>query len=554
MATQRLFRSALIALTAATVVTALPSTRAAEFNGSGMWESSIADHSFASAQSWFSAGPAWLMRAMPGAYSTRSRGSLLMLESASEAIAYQAAWVGTLRDQDMSVFSYMMPFSASRTSTSVFTAPLAPTPPDYYWDTNGATPGTGGAGTWDLGTANWNEVTGSTAPAVWADGNIAHFAGTPGVVSVNGTFAPTSASFEITGYTLQTTNATDTVNGPIVLGPAVNLFINNVTTNANRTLEIGGNISGGVGSGITIQGAQTGSAHSRIVLTVANSVISVPITIAKTGAGPGGVVGNAAGQQITGSITNNSLGATLLGAGSGGSLTVSGPITGTAGLRLSSAASGASGAGTVTLTGNNTFSGATVVSTAASGLAILASTTGQALGGTSSVAVNSGTLRWGASDQINNTAGVTLNGGTIALNGFSEGAPGTNGVGALTLTANSTIDFAAGVTSSIIQFGGLGTHTAGTDLLITNWNGNVAGGGPERLLFSGNESEFQALYTQNDVFFNGIAGYDTVQFSGYYELVPIPEPSTWIGAALALAAIGWMSRKSRRAKSATSPT
>jgi hypothetical protein len=427
----------------------------------------------------------------------------------------------------------------------------APTPPDYYWDTNGATPGTGGTGTWNFIDANWNEATGATVPGLWANGNVAHFAGVPGVVSVNGTVVPTSAAFETTGYTLQTVNPTDTVNGPIVLGPAVTLLVHNPTVTGanNRTLEVGGNISGGVGSGITIQGAQTGGNHSRIVLTVANSVISVPITIVKTGAGSGGIVGNAAGQQVTGSITNNSLGATLLGAGTGGSLTVSGPITGTAGLRLSSAASGNSGAGTVGLTGNNTFTGATVVSTAASGIAVLGSTSGQALGGTSSVAVNSGTLRWDVSNQINNTAGVTLGGGTLALNGFSEGAPGTNGVGALTLTANSIISFATGVTNSIIQFAGIGAHipTTGADLLITNWNGDAnMGGGPERLLFSGNTADFTTQYSQSDVSFNGMTGYNIYQFGGFYEVTAVPEPSTWVGAALALAAIGFTQRRRLR--------
>src|SRR5262245_22037451 len=47
-----------------------------------------------------------------------------------------------------------------------------------FWDTNGAAAGSGGTGTWDIGTtANWNDSTGSAAPATWTNGNDATFSG-----------------------------------------------------------------------------------------------------------------------------------------------------------------------------------------------------------------------------------------------------------------------------------------------------------------------------------------------------------------------------------------
>src|SRR5207302_2939673 len=137
----------------------------------------------------------------------------------------------------------------------------------------------------------------------------------------------------------------------------------------------------------------------------------------------------------------------------------------------------------------------------------LAATGGnQALASAQTVDVNSGgTLLLGTSNQINNTANFRLFGGTFALNGQSEGAAGTTGVGSLTLTSNSTIDFAIGTFSSVVQFAGVAAHTpiAGADLAITNWDGTIAlGGGSERLLFAGSSTDFISNYDQSDVSFN----------------------------------------------------
>ena len=205
------------------------------------------------------------------------------------------------------------------------------------------------------------------------------------------------------------------------------------------------------------------------------------------------------------------------------------------------------GAGTQTLTGANTFTGATTVS---AGTLALSTIAGGALGATSSVTVNtSGTVMLGADNQINDSATMTLAGGTLALGGKSEGTAGTTGVGALTLTATSTIDFAVGATNSIIQFAGLGTHTAGAILQVINWNGTPnTGGGTERLLFAGTTTSFTSLYAQSDVLFDGLSGYSAVQFSGYYEIAAVPEPSTYIVGALALAAIGFQQARRLRAR------
>ena len=212
-----------------------------------------------------------------------------------------------------------------------------------------------------------------------------------------------------------------------------------------------------------------------------------------------------------------------------------------------------SGAGTLTLSGNNTYTGATTIN-ASGGIVDLSnsgSSTSGRISGTSGVTVNgSGTLRFSGSntynDRINNSAGVTLAGGTLSLNGIAEGsgASGGNGVGALTLTSTSTINFASGLTNSLIHFGSIGAHTTGAILQLTNWDGNLNGGGQERLLFSGATSSFSSVYMQNEVSFNGTAGYKLIDFGGtYFEVVPVPEPSTYAAGFLAFAALGFSQRR-----------
>ena len=487
-----------------------------------------------------------LLSEMPQSKTARQTNAVIEAEGSSKDDFSLTSWLAS-------------PFAFGRGSAA---APVAPNAPalvvDLHWDANGAAPIAGGNGltaTWNTSGTNpvWNtDPAGAVAPTSWVDGSNAFFGGVAGTVVINGVVDPATVFVRTTGYTFETASFNDTINGPIQLSDGVNLFLHDPLNNSNRTLEIGGSITGGTGSGITIQGNPFVGTHSRILLTAPTSSIDVPITILRggTGVGPIGVVAGATGQVITGSITNNTSGPTLLGANTGATLTVSGVIDGTAGLRVSNTAGSESGldggGGIVVLTANNTFAGDTVVQTASGGLLVLAATSGQALGETANVVINSGTLRLDQPNQINNAAGVTLGGGTFALNGFSEGAPGTNGVGALTLMANSTIDFAMGATSSIIQFAGLTAHTptTGPNLSITNWNGNAdMGGGPERLLFSGSVADFTTQYAQSDVSFNGLTGYNAFQFEGFYEITAVPEPGTWIGAALALAAIGFTQRR-----------
>lgn len=188
--------------------------------------------------------------------------------------------------------------------------------------------------------------------------------------------------------------------------------------------------------------------------------------------------------------------------------------------------------GTVMLTGSNTFTGPTSVE---GGTLTLSSSSGSALGTTSGVTVNAGgTLLLGASNQINDAAPVTLSGGTFAKGDFSEGAANTPGVGALTLSASgSKIDFGNGTVGALT----FASFTPGTfTLTIDNWTGTagtMGSGSTDRLIFASDQSANLGSFS-----FTGFTG--AVEFSlggGYYEIVPatpVPEPSTWVAAALGL--------------------
>lgn len=136
----------------------------------------------------------------------------------------------------------------------------------------------------------------------------------------------------------------------------------------------------------------------------------------------------------------------------------------------------------------------------------------------------------------------------MRLASVSEGARGSAGVGALTLSSAagvvSTIDFSG--SASILQFSGFAQTTNGSILNITNWGGNLAGNGAEQLLFSGSAASFTSTFGQNEIQFGGISGYNILDSGAFFEIVPVPEPSTWVAGILTLLAIGWPQRRRLR--------
>ncbi len=237
------------------------------------------------------------------------------------------------------------------------------------------------------------------------------------------------------------------------------------------------------------------------------------------------------------------------------------------------------GAGTLTLSGANTYTGATVINNGTLALDNNNTATPR-LAGTTKITVNSGgTLLLAQSggtssnDRINDSATITLNGGKFSTGGLSEYSgslgplPGkgkgptptngpvpkpivtnvTAGIGALTLQASSVIDLGSG--KSILAFANSSsaTWTSGQVLSIWNWTGNLAGGGADQIYFGTDTSGLSSGQLAQIEFFSGAGtgsyGLGVAALLANGELVPIPEPGTWIGGALALAAVGFSQRR-----------
>ncbi len=368
---------------------------------------------------------------------------------------------------------------------------------------------------------------------------------TSGSTNPNGSIS-IQAAINGTGNITIENVSNDPTHGQIVLAPTTNSGFSGSTTIKSGAVTFNSARSFGLTTNAVNLGVTNGG--SATLLGTAAVTLANPITVASSGSGTF-VLGASASTTFSGTITLN--GSVSLTSTSGSNVTFSNVVSGTGGVTKTDT-------GTVTFSGSsaNTYTGKTLVS---SGTLILNKTGVNAISSTGAsgadatntdVQVTGGTIQWSASNQIVNTAKVGLSGGTLNLNGKSEGAATSNGtsttgiaagVGALTLSSTSTIDFGAGDNANKLVFSGLGTHTAGAVLQITNWNGIAfTGSGSEQLIFAGATTDFTSTYTQTEVSFNSILGYAAVDLGGgFYEITAIPEPSTWAAAALAAAVIGY---------------
>jgi autotransporter-associated beta strand protein len=196
-------------------------------------------------------------------------------------------------------------------------------------------------------------------------------------------------------------------------------------------------------------------------------------------------------------------------AGSNSTVTVSGPITtfsGTSGLTKA-------GAGTVTLTGNSTYNGATTVS---EGRLNLNATSGEAIASTASVSVASGaTLLISKSEQVNDSATLTLSGGTLL-----RAAAVSETMSDLTISSASTIDYGNTAENIFLKFGSV---TGGANLTISNFKLD------NKFQFAA--ADFAAGQTIANTF--SFTSSDNRGFSfssGTFTITAIPEPSTVLAA------------------------
>lgn len=356
-----------------------------------------------------------------------------------------------------------------------------------------------------------------------------YFAGTTFTKSGDGTLVLSGAN-SYTGLTSITAGALN-----IQIASGLGTTAGGVTVSSGAALELQGGIVVG-NEALSLNG--TGISSTGAFRNVSgNNSFGGTITLASASS----IYSDAGTLTLSGGIVNGGFTMTFNGAGN---ISGSGVISGSGGLVKS-------GNGTLTLTGADTFTGSTTIS---GGTLTASASSGSALGATSSVTVNSGgTLMLGASDQIKDTAPMTLGGGTFGKGNFSEGSASGPGVGALTLTVSgSQIDFGSG-TVGVLTFA---SFTPGIfTLTIANWTGTpgtMGSGTTDRLIFNSDQNANLGSFS-----FTGYAP-GAIEFNlggGYYEVVPVtavPEPSTYIAGALALATVGFhqarrLRRRSKRA-------
>jgi fibronectin-binding autotransporter adhesin len=182
--------------------------------------------------------------------------------------------------------------------------------------------------------------------------------------------------------------------------------------------------------------------------------------------------------------------------------------------------------GLMSLTASNSFTGATTVG---GGTLKLDSSSGSSLGSSTNVTVGSGaTLLIAQSNQVNNSAAVTLSGGTIRT-----AAGVTETFGNLTVSSASFLDFGAtfGNASSM----NFGTYAPSFQLSIDNFNFGST------LTF---KTDLTSFITNSSLFAfsnGGISSFNWNAGTSTFTITAIPEPSTYVAAIGLLALMLWPS-------------
>jgi autotransporter-associated beta strand protein len=332
-----------------------------------------------------------------------------------------------------------------------------------------------------------------------------------GAFNVTSAISGSSANSDliVDGATV-TLNAANTYNGPTFL-----------IDGGRLTANVTGALPTSTRTAISMDATGTGS--STLVLGASQSVAS-----------------------LTGAASSNvTLGPNTLTIGNtSGNTTYAGLITGSGGLVKD-------GNSTQVLSGNNTgFTGTTTVN----GTGTLQAAAAGAMGNSTVINVNGGSFLVTAENAVNENAAINLNGGRMAVSGtFNET------VGALTLSANSTLDFAGFI--GTLRFSGVGSWAPSANLAIWNWSGTTHWGTqvnnyatPSRLVFDTSNAALTnnlaniSFYSDSGNSFVGNGLVDSSFTGGGNLIIAVPETETYFYALALLAGlvVQYIRRRAKR--------
>jgi autotransporter-associated beta strand protein len=290
----------------------------------------------------------------------------------------------------------------------------------------------------------------------------------------NGIFAVNPSNINLVGDEI---NLIGGVNSVIVPGKRItlqpdrlnqNIQLGSTDSNSTNTLDLIPNDLAAIANGF-----------SRIVLGRANGTGNISISSAVTFRDP------------------------ILLQSPGGQLNIAAPITlaDDATLDFNVKSLVKSGDSILTISGSNTttFIGSTIIN---GGILLLAKAANIRALNDGAIAINGGTLQLGEREQIDNAADLTLNGGTLNLNGFNET------LDQLQVASNSSINLGNG--SSKLAFGNSSSQIWAGILSIENWSSTSG----ENIRFGNNANGLTAAQL-NNIQFAGFSRGATINASGF---------------------------------------
>jgi len=380
-----------------------------------------------------------------------------------------------------------------------------------------------GGTTINAGTLNVN-----SAAALGDSSGYLTFNGSGATLQLGATIASTTRNYIMTTAGTIDTNSYDLTHSGTISGAGTltksgtgtltlgntNTYSGGTTVNAG-TLTIGtGGTLGATTGALAVNNPNTG-AGTAVVLNLATAVDTT--------------VGSLSGTKATPSSGTNT--STINNGGSGRNFIVNQTADGTYDGVIAGAGSftlGSLSTNKLTLTGANTYSGTTTISAGT-----LAANAANALGGTMTVTVTGGSLLIGANEAINNDAEVVLSGTGSSIVMGDGGSAMTQHVGALTLNANSTLDFGTNAGGNTLWFTGTFTGTSGQLTVGSNWTY-----GTDHLVFTSDPTANLSYFTFSNGFVPSVQSYSTG-----FEIIAIPEPGTILAGALLLGGLFFFERK-----------